>query len=48
MAAEKARETIDCVLQIGDKHYANMAGLVFAESWLMLGDARGVRELSAA
>ena len=38
-AADKARETIELCSQIGDKHYANMAGLVFAESCLMLGDA---------
>jgi hydrogenase-4 transcriptional activator len=38
-AAAKARETIDLCGQIGDKHYANMAGLVYAESCLMLGDA---------
>ena len=38
-AADKARETIDLCAQIGDKHYANMAGLVYAESCLMLGDA---------
>jgi len=37
-AAEKARETIELCSQIGDKHYANMAGLVYAESCLMLGD----------
>ena len=37
-AAEKARETLDLCAQIGDKHYANMAGLVYAESCLMLGD----------
>jgi DNA-binding NtrC family response regulator/tetratricopeptide (TPR) repeat protein len=37
-AAEKARETIELCGQIGDKHYANMAGLVYAESRLMLGD----------
>jgi transcriptional regulator with GAF, ATPase, and Fis domain/Tfp pilus assembly protein PilF len=37
-AADKARETIDLCAQIGDKHYANMAGLVYAESCLMLGD----------
>jgi len=39
MAADKARETIDLCAQIGDRHYANMAGLVYAESRLMLGDA---------
>ena len=31
-AAEKAKETIELSRQIGDKHYANMAGLVLAES----------------
>ncbi|HEY2867818.1 MAG TPA: sigma 54-interacting transcriptional regulator, partial [Pyrinomonadaceae bacterium] len=38
MAAEKARETIDLCAQIGDRHYTNMAGLVYAEARLMLGD----------
>ncbi len=33
-AAEKARDTIELCRQIGDKHYANMAGLVLAESCL--------------
>ena len=37
-AADKARETIDLCASIGDKHYANMAGLVYAESCLELGD----------
>jgi len=36
-AAEMARKTIDLSDQIGDKHYANMAGLVLAESYLMNG-----------
>jgi Transcriptional regulator containing GAF, AAA-type ATPase, and DNA binding domains len=36
-AAEKARETIDLSARIGDRHYANMAGLVLAESLLKLG-----------
>jgi transcriptional regulator with GAF, ATPase, and Fis domain/Tfp pilus assembly protein PilF len=36
-AADKARETIDLCAEIGDKHYSNMAGLVYAESCLMLG-----------
>jgi hydrogenase-4 transcriptional activator len=36
-AADKARETIDLCNQIGDKHYLNMAGLVYAESCLRLG-----------
>ena len=31
-AIAKARETIDMAVEIGDKHYANMAGLVLAES----------------
>jgi len=35
-AAEKARQTIDLSRQIGDKHYANMAGLVLAESYMQL------------
>ena len=30
-------ETIDLSSEIGDKHYANMAGLVLAESYLHLG-----------
>ena len=38
VAADKARETMDLCAEIGDKHYANMAGLVYAESCLMLGD----------
>ena len=38
-AAEMARRTIDLSDQIGDKHYANMAGLVLAESYLMNGGA---------
>ena len=33
-AAETARETIDLSARIGEKHYANMAGLVLAESYL--------------
>ncbi len=33
-AVEKAQETIQLCGQIGDKHYANMAGLVLAESHL--------------
>jgi hydrogenase-4 transcriptional activator len=33
-AIEKARETIALSERIGDKHYANMAGLVLAESYL--------------
>jgi hydrogenase-4 transcriptional activator len=37
-AAQKARETIELSAQIGDKHYSNMAGLVYAESCLNLGD----------
>jgi len=37
-AADKARETIDLCAEIGDKHYSNMAGLVYAESCLKLGD----------
>jgi DNA-binding NtrC family response regulator/tetratricopeptide (TPR) repeat protein len=39
MAADMARKTIDLSEQIGDKHYANMAGLVLAESHLMNGEA---------
>jgi len=38
-AAEMARNTIDLSNRIGDKHYANMAGLVLAESYLMNGGA---------
>jgi DNA-binding NtrC family response regulator/tetratricopeptide (TPR) repeat protein len=38
-AAEMARRTIDLSDSIGDKHYANMAGLVLAESYLMNGGA---------
>jgi len=40
-AIQKARETIDRSGAIGDKHYANMAGLVLAESYLSQG---GVEE----
>ncbi len=36
-AAQKARETIDLSTRIGDRHYANMAGLVLAESCLLQG-----------
>ena len=35
-AADKSRETIELSGQIGEKHYANMAGLVLAESLLKL------------
>ena len=37
-AIAKAQETIELCKQIGDKHYANMAGLVLAESYLHRGD----------
>jgi len=37
-AIEMAHKTIDLSNQIGDKHYANMAGLVLAESYLLEGD----------
>ena len=37
-AIAKAKETIELCGQIGDKHYANMAGLVLAESYLGAGD----------
>jgi hydrogenase-4 transcriptional activator len=40
-AAAKAKETIDFSGSVGDKHYANMAGLVLAESELRLGNAEG-------
>ena len=40
-AIAKARETIDFSAEIGDKHYANMAGLVLAESYVIQG---GVEE----
>ncbi len=36
-AAQKARETIALSTKIGDRHYANMAGLVLAESCLLQG-----------
>ncbi len=36
-AIEKSRETIDFAAEIGGKHYANMAGLVLAESYLSQG-----------
>ena len=38
-AIQKARETIDLCREIGDKHYANMAGLVLAESYLQHGSS---------
>ncbi len=38
-AIEKANETLSLSKEIGDKHYANMAGLVLAEAHLMLGAA---------
>ncbi|MGD9631204.1 MAG: sigma 54-interacting transcriptional regulator [Pyrinomonadaceae bacterium] len=38
-ALAKARETIDISRAIGERHYANMAGLVLAESLLYLGRA---------
>jgi hydrogenase-4 transcriptional activator len=38
-ASVKARETIELCREIGDKHYANMAGLVLAESYLSDGGA---------
>lgn len=38
-AIAKAQETIAMSAEIGDKHYANMAGLVLAESFLSLSDA---------
>ncbi len=37
-AIEKARETINLSAEIGDRHYAKMAGLVLAESCLRQGD----------
>jgi DNA-binding NtrC family response regulator/tetratricopeptide (TPR) repeat protein len=37
-AIEKARETIEKADEAGGKHYANMAGLVLAESYLRQGD----------
>jgi hydrogenase-4 transcriptional activator len=40
-AAATARETIELSTRIGDKHYANMAGLVLAESYLELGNISG-------
>ncbi len=36
-AIEQARETIDFAHEVGDKHYANMAGLVLAEGYLARG-----------
>ena len=44
-AIEKARETIDFASDIGGKHYANMAGLVLAESYI---DQGGVEECENA
>lgn len=44
-AIDKATETIDLSREIGDKHYANMAGLVLAEAHLLQG---GVDECEKA
>ncbi len=44
-AIERANETIELSAEMGDKHYANMAGLVLAESHLSIGD---VEECEAA
>ncbi len=44
-AIAKARATIDFSQEIGDKHYANMAGLVLAESYLKQG---GIEECEDA
>ncbi len=44
-AVERANETIELSAEMGDKHYANMAGLVLAESHLSQG---GVEECEAA
>lgn len=38
-ASKKARETMELCKEIGDKHYANMAGLIAAESALYQGAA---------
>ena len=40
-AVAQARETIDFAHEIGDKHYANMAGLVLAESYVRQGEIEG-------
>ena len=37
-AIAKSQETIELCSEIGDRHYANMAGLVLAESFLHRGD----------
>ncbi len=44
-AIAKARETIDMSREIGDKHYASMAGLVLAESYLSEG---GIEDCEAS
>jgi len=44
-AIEKARATIDRSIEIGNKHYANMAGLVLAESYLSQG---GIEECESS
>jgi|CXWL01.1.fsa_nt_gi transcriptional regulator with GAF, ATPase, and Fis domain/lipopolysaccharide biosynthesis regulator YciM len=44
-ATEQARDTINKCNEIGDKHYANMAGLVLAESYLSQG---GIEECENA
>jgi hydrogenase-4 transcriptional activator len=47
-AIAKARETIELCERIGDKHYANMAGLVLAESYLRHGSANECENALAA
>ncbi len=44
-AIARAQETIELSREMGDKHYANMAGLVLAESYLLQG---GVEDCEAA
>lgn len=43
-AISKATETLEFSREIGDKHYANMAGLVLAESYLLRGDVAECEE----
>ena len=47
-AIQKARETMAKSAEMGDKHYANMAGIVLAESYLTQGAAEECEETLVA
>ncbi len=47
-AVAQARETIDFAGEIGDKHYANMAGLVLAESYVKQGEGEDAEDAMLA